>query len=352
MEAEPGFRGGLGFEFRHIRLSAQSGFTRITGTNPLVTGVELLPLYGKAGYRFTLPARFFILPEAGAGVVFSTTTHYRTALDMLMNNLTVSTTTSFAAALSLRLGWTVPGNFLDINLGGGLELILEEDGPIPLPAIEGWLTLRPLALAKLIRESAARKKAVVRAAPTVSVPAPEPTPPPVEIAVIPEAPPVVEPAPEPALPPVELAAVPEIAPVPPEEPVIETPPVISPPLNFTAAVYFEADTAVLIPAFLPALEDAVETLRGGTTTVVELRGYAAPVGSAESCLEVSRLRVLYCKAYLVEQAGIPESRIRSVWYGRDKMPEWGDVPGYRLPLTTRPLAAYRCVEIIVSEEAR
>jgi hypothetical protein len=29
---------------------------------------------------------------------------------MLMNNLTVSSTKSFAAAISLRLGWTVPGD--------------------------------------------------------------------------------------------------------------------------------------------------------------------------------------------------------------------------------------------------
>jgi outer membrane protein OmpA-like peptidoglycan-associated protein len=350
LEAKPGFRAGLGYEFHHIRLSVQSGFTRITGTNPLVAGVELLPIYGKVGYRFTLPANFFILPEAGAGIAFSTTTHYRTALDMLMDNLTVSSTKSFAAALSLRLGWTVPGNFLDLFLGGGFELILEDDGPIPLPALEGGILLRPVALARLIRESAARKQVVppVPAAASIPVvPAPEQRP-------VPETPPVVEPAPE--APPVEIAVVPPEEP-PPEaptpEPVIETPlPVnTSPPLNLSVTVYFEPDTAVLIPSFLPVLEDAVEKLRGSTTAVVELRGYAAPVGSGESCLEVSQWRALYCRDYFIEQAGIPEIRIISVWHGRDKTPEWEDVPEYRLqPDADRPLAAYRCVEIVVREE--
>jgi outer membrane protein OmpA-like peptidoglycan-associated protein len=306
----------------------------VTGTNPLVTSLELVPLYAKVGYRFSLPRRFFILPEAGAGVVFSTTSHYQTALDMLMGNLTISSTKSFAASLSLGLGWTVPGDFLDLSLGGDFEFILETGGPIFLPALKCGITLRPLTLAALIRERSLKKRQA--AVTPVAVTAPEPV---VETPVA-----VAEPPPEaPVETPVAVAEPPPEAPV--ETPVPEPQ---TPPLNFSVNVYFEPDTAV--PLALPVLEDAVEKLRGNDRAVVELRGYAAPVGSAESCLEVSRLRALFCRDYFMEQAGIPESRIIALWYGSDKAPEWEDVPEYQLPEAGRPLAAYRCVEIIVGEE--
>jgi hypothetical protein len=157
LEAVPGVRAGLGFEWRHIRLAAISGFSRLNGNNPLVREIQIIPFFGKAGYRFVLPAGFYLLPELGAGNISSTVGHYWTALDYLMGNFTVSQESSFTVSASIRAGWDVPGNFLSLYFGGGADMVIETTGPIALPYFEAGISVKPLMLTRLFPKSKVRQ---------------------------------------------------------------------------------------------------------------------------------------------------------------------------------------------------
>jgi outer membrane protein OmpA-like peptidoglycan-associated protein len=291
LEADPGFRAGLGFEWRHIRLAATSGYSRLRGNTPLVSDIQIIPLFGKAGYQFALPAGFYILPEAGAGNIYTTVGHYWTALDYLMENFTVSSERSFTATASLRAGWDVPGNFLSLYAGGGADLIIETDGPIAMPFIEAGISVKPLMITRLFP----KKKAPV-ALPTPVAPAPPPVP--------------------------EIAA----------------------PVERQwggGLLWFEPDTDVPLEGWLAVLEAAAGELRRDEKARLTIRGHSAPVGDVASQLEVSRLRSEFCAEYLRE-AGIGGDRLTVEWFGGERPVTWWDENKY-----PRPLKSFRCAEIIV-----
>jgi hypothetical protein len=141
VEASPGFRGSLGFEAYGFRFSVESGESRVTGTNPFVLGIRFVPLLFKLGYRLSLPLGFSLLGELGGGLFFSQTVHYESALDLLLENTRESSTRNLLAGAKAYLAWTFPGGFIDLYLGGGIDVILETGGPIPLPALEAGLSL-------------------------------------------------------------------------------------------------------------------------------------------------------------------------------------------------------------------
>jgi outer membrane protein OmpA-like peptidoglycan-associated protein len=289
LEADPGFRAGLGFQWRHIRLAAVSGYSRLRGNNPLVSDIQIIPLFGKAGYRFGLPAGFYILPEAGAGNIYTTVGHYWTALDYLTENFTVSRERSFTVSASVRLGWDVPGNFLSLYAGGGADMVIETDSPILMPYIEAGISVKPLMVTRLF--------------PKKKVP-PPPLPPP-------EAPPVPE---------------------------------IAAPVERQwggGRLWFEPDTDVPLEDWLAVLEAAAGELRRDEKARLTIRGHSAPVGDVASQLEVSRLRSEFCAKYLRE-AGIGGDRLTVEWFGGERPVAWWDENKY-----PRPLKSFRCAEIIV-----
>jgi hypothetical protein len=159
IQPEPGFRGGLGYEWRRFRFSAEAGFTRVAGTNPLVLDIALYPVIFKAGYTFPLIWGFGLKPELGLGPLFSRTGHYPTVMDLLLENKRDSETWSFFSAFRLDLTYTFPGNFIGLYAGGGVDMIVETGGPIPLPVLEAGLTLKPFALAARIRRVTEQRKA-------------------------------------------------------------------------------------------------------------------------------------------------------------------------------------------------
>jgi hypothetical protein len=169
LSPEWGFRGGLGYEWRRFRFSAETGFSRVTGTHREVlhlTGLDIVlldaaarPLLFKAGYGFPLPWGFGVRPELGLGVFFSDVRYYATVLDLLLDNKTETAVQSLFASFKLDLTYDLPGGFAGLYAGGGADLVLETGGVIPLPFFQAGLSLKPFALAARTTEWAKARRA-------------------------------------------------------------------------------------------------------------------------------------------------------------------------------------------------
>lgn len=154
LDAKPGFRGAVGYEYKNFRFGIESGYINIVGTNPLVKEITLSPLIIKFGYTLPLFSIFGLQADLGIGNVFSKTLHYETAIDVVFNNLKESNENSFISGL--RIYFTAsPWNFIKIFAGGGVDIIFETDGAIPLPLFEIGLSFKPGKIAVLTRKDIA-----------------------------------------------------------------------------------------------------------------------------------------------------------------------------------------------------
>jgi hypothetical protein len=307
VQPELGFRGGLGYDIKGFRVSVESGYTHIAGTNPLVLEITMLPVILKAGYMFPLFWGLGLKPELGLGVLFSNTGHYQTVLDMLLGERRDSDTRSLFSAFRLDLCYTFPGDFVSLYAGGGADVIWETGGPIPLPLVEAGISLKPFALIKKLPRRIAK--------------APEP--------VVPEA----------ELPEIRFESLEENV-------VIEESPEQGRTVRLLNAVYFEADTAVLIELYRPILDAAGARLVAAPETRIMLRAYSAPFGTPEGQMAVSEARARFCRDYLEQRYGIEPERIQSEWYGAGRIPELGRGDGG----TFISWESYRCVELIIEAE--
>jgi len=155
-----GFRAALGYEFRRFRFAVESGYTHITGTNPLVLDLTFIPLVFKFGYALPIRWGLGLQADLNFGFLFSRTDHYDTAIDMLLNKLLEDDSErSLFGGGRLYVTYTFPGNFVKLYAGGGADIILEPQTPLPLPMLEAGLSFKPLALVGLFSGRAARTKA-------------------------------------------------------------------------------------------------------------------------------------------------------------------------------------------------
>jgi hypothetical protein len=145
---EPGFRAALGYEYRHFRLAVESGYTHIAGNNPMVLDIVLLPLTAKIGYNLPLIWGFGLQADLSGGVFISQTKFYLSVIDMLMENVQDEQVISPLAGARLYLTYTFLFGMVKLYAGGGVDMILELDGPIPPPVIEAGISLKPLLLIK------------------------------------------------------------------------------------------------------------------------------------------------------------------------------------------------------------
>jgi len=162
-----GFRGALGYEWNYFRFALESGYSRITGTNPLVTEIDLIPLVFKFGYALPVYHIFGVQADLGLGTVFSRTIRYETAVDMVVGNLIEDNERSFLAGARLyaTLSPTVsPLSFFKIYAGGGADVIFEKDGPIPLPLLEAGISIKPFkAVSGIIKQPKEKNSAITNA---------------------------------------------------------------------------------------------------------------------------------------------------------------------------------------------
>jgi outer membrane protein OmpA-like peptidoglycan-associated protein len=105
-------------------------------------------------------------------------------------------------------------------------------------------------------------------------------------------------------------------------------------------VHFEAGSGTrMLDGYLPMLQEAGRLLLADSQTRITLRGYATPDGTEKGQIARSAARVWFCAEYLMREYGIPERRIRTAFFGAEKMTkEEHDELGLR-----------RRVEVIVEE---
>jgi len=143
-----GFRGALGYDFRHFRFAVETGYTNLEGTNPLVLDITMIPLAFKFGYEYPLYSGFGVQADLIAGYFFSTITRYPTAIDVWLNNLQEDNERNSFAGARVYATWTTKGKILKIYAGGGADCIIENDGPIPLALVEAGISIKPFILIK------------------------------------------------------------------------------------------------------------------------------------------------------------------------------------------------------------
>jgi outer membrane protein OmpA-like peptidoglycan-associated protein len=300
MKPQPGFRGALGYEYRHFRLALESGYTRIEGTNPLVLETTLAPLSAKLGYNLPLRWGLGLQADISFGFFFSRTLYYKSAVDMMMDKAQDEPVASPVAGARLYAVYTFPFEWLKLYAGGGVDMVLETDGPIPPPVIEAGISIKPFVLLR-------RKERKAEAAKT------EPVETEAAAREIPQA----------------------------EAPAAKRPRGI---VLSQRAVYFWADSAVIIEEYKPVLDDAGQRLRANPALRVTLKGYTAPWGTEEGMTALSAARAWYCVEYLMRVYGIAEDRMNIEFYGADK-------GGADEPAEQKSREYRRRVDIFIEREA-
>jgi hypothetical protein len=146
VQPAPGFRGVLGYEWRRLRFSFASGYTRIIGTNPLVLDIAYIPLTFRLGYEQPLFQNCSARADMGYGLWFSEANLYENVLDRHADKLTTTAVISHALEGRLSLAYTLPGNFLQVYIGGNGYLLFETRGPLPRGAFEVGLVFKPFTI--------------------------------------------------------------------------------------------------------------------------------------------------------------------------------------------------------------
>ena len=146
VKPDPGFRAALGYEFRRFRFAVESGYTHINGINPVVLDITFVPLVFKLGYALPIGRGFGLQADMSIGRMFSQTLHYDSAINVLLENTQDSAADSFLSGIRLYGTWSLLKNVLKFYAGGGVDMLFENDGVIPLPLIEAGISCKPLSL--------------------------------------------------------------------------------------------------------------------------------------------------------------------------------------------------------------
>lgn len=148
-----GFRAGLGYHFfndynHSVLFAVNSGWTFISGTNPLVRTLDLVPLGFFAEYNFS-PVHFFsINAGAGCGMFFSSVSRYKTAVDLIQNDLAYESSELFFIHANIGTSFKFLRNSFSVCLDFGVDLLPEKDGTIPLPYASVSTKVYPWKIAK------------------------------------------------------------------------------------------------------------------------------------------------------------------------------------------------------------
>jgi outer membrane protein OmpA-like peptidoglycan-associated protein len=286
----PGFRAALGYEYKRFRFALESGYTHIEGTNPLLLNLRFIPLMLKTGY--SLPLRWGIGLQADLlfGLIFARVEHYETVIHMFTENDKESTNGSAVLGARLYATYTFFNNAFKIYAGGGVDCVFETGGPIPLPVIEAGISVKPFMFRWGSGSGGRQSK------------------------------------------PEENIIFSHV-----EENIVVEETEQGRVVRLLNAVYFEANSAVMIESYRHILNEAGERLRENHSLNITLRGYTAPFGTAEGRTEISAARAGYCADYLARHYGIARHRINTESYGAERSPQFAGANW----------ESYRCVELII-----
>ena len=157
-----GFRAGLGYHFfndynHSVLFAVNSGWSFISGTNPLVRTLDLVPLSFLTEYNFS-PVNFFSINiGAGCGVFLSSVSRYKAAVDLIQNNLAYENNELFFIHANLGTSFKFLKNSFAVCLDLGVDILPENDGPIPLPYVSLSTKFYPFRIAKYPKKQKVEK---------------------------------------------------------------------------------------------------------------------------------------------------------------------------------------------------
>jgi outer membrane protein OmpA-like peptidoglycan-associated protein len=309
IEPDLGFRAALGYEFRHFSFAVETGYTHITGTNPLVLDFTFIPLVFKLGYNLPIVWGLGLQADLGMGLLFSRVEHYENAINLLLENKLNSSSTSLFGGGRLYITYTFPFRFLKLYAGGGADLLFENDGLIPLPLVEAGISLSPLML---IPKGGSRPVGVAEPPAARSEEVHEPIP---------------------------LAIIRHNS----REFVIEEAEGVR-TVRLLNGVYFQKNSVYMLEQYLPKLDETAKRLAENPALRLTLRAYSAPyltiewqVNRPAGIPALSAARAEYCAGYIMQTGGIAPERIKIEYISAEQVPEFAGASP----------ESYRVVEIII-----
>jgi len=291
LKSKLGVRFAIGIDSNNFLFAAETGYSNITGESPLIEKITLIPVVAKFGYMYPLQSNYGLQAMLNLGFAMFNIERYETAVNAAIGKSIEESERSLLGGFRLY-ATMLPRDRIKLYAGGGADIIFEKAGPIAMAVIEAGISIKPF--------TAKPKK---------------PSEPVERFEIAPE----------------------EIVFESRSENIIVEETAQGRSVRLLNAVYFEADTAVMIERYRPILNEAGERLRANPSLRILLRGYAAPFGTAEGLVELSSARARYCAEYLAAHYGISESRIRIEFFGAERAPAFRDATW----------ESYRCVELIL-----
>ncbi|MBD5438192.1 MAG: hypothetical protein HDR37_06460 [Treponema sp.] len=297
---KPGWNAAAGWTFplgrkNDISVFIQSGHHLISGENPLVRTLDIIPLQIAAEWSFSPVPLFFFGVNAGGGFFYSSISHYETVIALLTEE--ISTTTGFSPFFSaaLHAGISLCDASVQFKAQAGIECISEADGLIPVPAISFQARVYPV---RAIRH--ARKLPVERI---------------IEKEII-----------------VEVPVFPELPPFPFDE-------------NGVAVIYFNTKEDFMRESVAAVLDGVGAYLEAVPELTIIIEGNSAPFDSAKERYSMGLRRAKTVREHLLEHFNIAARRIRTTSAGSSR--SGGIVRGAGNDAYTE----FRCARILVDADS-
>lgn len=313
---KPGWSAAAGWTFplgRKNDISAfiQSGHRVISGENPLVRTLDIIPLQIGAEWSFSPVPLFFFGLNAGGGFFYSTISHYETVVALLTEE--ISTTTGFSPffAAALHAGISLCDASVQFKAQAGIECISETDGLIPVPAVSFQARVYPVRAVRHARkppevvevERVIEKERVVEKERIV------------EKELI-----------------VEVPVFPELPPFPFDE-------------NGVAVIYFNTKEDFMRESVAAALDSVGAYLEAVPELTVVIEGNSAPFDSAKERYSMGLRRAKAVREHLLEHFNIAARRVRTTSAGSSR--SGGIVRGAGNEAYTE----FRCARILVDADS-
>ncbi|MDE6705986.1 MAG: hypothetical protein K2J81_08795 [Treponemataceae bacterium] len=327
---KPGWNAAAGWTFpigqKHdISAFIQSGHHVISGENPLVRTLDIVPLQIGAEWSFSPVPLFFCGVNAGGGFFFATISHYETVVALLSEE--ISTTTGFSPFFSaaLHAGISLCDASVQFKIQAGIECISEMSGLIPVPAVSFQARVYPIRAVRHARkppEIVEVERIVEKEIEVVKVDRIVEK----EVEVV-EVERVVE---KERI--VEVPVFPELPPFPFDE-------------NGVAVIYFNTKEDFMREAVAAVLDSVGAYLEAVPELTVVVEGNSAPFDSAKERYSMGLRRAKAVREHLLEHFNIAARRVRTTSTGSSRSS--GIVRGAGNEAYTE----FRCARILVDADS-
>ena len=321
---KPGWNAAAGWTFpigqKHdISAFIQSGHHVISGENPLVRTLDIVPLQIGAEWSFSPVPLFFCGVNAGGGFFYATISHYETVVALLSEE--ISTTTGFSPFFSaaLHAGISLCDASVQFKIQAGIECISEMSGLIPVPALSFQARVYPVRAVRHARkppEIVEVERIVEKEIEVVKVDR-----------IVEKEVEVVE---KERI--VEVPVFPELPPFPFDE-------------NGVAVIYFNTKEDFMRESVAAALDSVGAYLEAVPELTVVIEGNAAPFDSAKERYSMGLRRAKAVREHLLEHFNIAARRVRTTSAGSSR--SGGIVRGAGNEAYTE----FRCARILVDADS-